>query len=264
MVYAKALKLSEYKDVFQVSSPDGTKHIVKTFKGWAKVHCHNNAKYTLNAIQLLSSHLTCARLPAWAELSEDDVSVRMELLSELFAGKLIFANNYVYFRQFFSEIYRIPNTHSWIKDIRESQVISEAIRNAIPAEQPMAIGFKGDAWGNVLLSKNALVLADVEDICLEPLGFSEVIALLEMTTAATSGKPEAIYALFWYPRIQPAFIDFLSQQQAIDVVMLARTAWEARIVSCGAWRKFCKIKIADWAVKHLLTMIDISHKRKPD
>lgn len=250
MVDAKALKLSHYKDVFRVTAPDGSHHIVKTFKGWAKIHCHNNAKYTLQAIQLLSAELSGVRLPSWVALDDDDVSVRMELLPELRKGKEVYPPQYKAYHHFFTELYQI-NAPDWVKDIRQSKVIAEEVLAAIPSDQPMALGFKGDAWGNVLLSRDTLVLADVEDICIEPLGFSEVIALLEMTTAATSGKPQALFGLFSLRSVQPAFIHFLTTSQAQSVIQLARLAWESRIVSCGKFRKACKVRIADQVVHRL-------------
>lgn len=254
MVDAKALKLSHYKDVFRVTAPDGSYHIVKTFKGWAKIHCHNNAKYTLQAIQLLTSELSCVRLPSWVALGDDDVSVRMELLPELRKGKEVYPLQYDVYHRFFSELYQI-HAPEWVKDIHQSKVISEEVLAAIPSDQPMALGFKGDAWGNVLLSRGTLVLADVEDICMEPLGFSEVIAILEMTTAATSGKPQALVGLFALRSVQPAFIHFLTSNQALTVVRLARLAWEPRIVSCGKIRKACKVRIADLVVQQLEKLI---------
>ncbi|MCT8125625.1 hypothetical protein H1D31_06250 [Alishewanella sp. BS5-314] len=255
MKQAKVLKLSQYKDVYQIPGENGKPFILKRFKGWAKIHCYNNASYTLHALTLLSGTLSSATVPTWAELGEDDVSVRMEFLPGLATGRPVFPADYQFYHRFFSELYQLPSIPEWVKNIRSSQVIPAQILSRIPDTQPMALGFKGDAWQNLLLQEQHLVLADVEDLCLEPLGLSEFVAILDMTTAATSGNFRALSGLFALQQIKPAFANQLTIAQATLVIEMARQIWETRLVHCGSIRKWFKVKIADWLVVKLLAKL---------
>ena len=180
----ETLKKNEYKRVERVFSKTGS-HVVKTFLGHSPENCERNARHTFAALTLLKEHFSDV-LSSPDVYALDGCSVTMGFLDELPRARQLDFTTLPAASAFFKRCYEVETNTALIWSIEDSIHATPKILQLMHSNFPIGLGFKGDLFENLRISRDRLMLADSETASVEPLGLSELILYVYLSAGGMS------------------------------------------------------------------------------
>lgn len=175
------LKQNEYKCVELISHGSGTPTITKRYSGHPKPDLDESTRYIYRSLDFFRESFSDILLsPRPLAMDLTCYQVEMEYLSELPNAKLLSLKTLNLANDFFHRCYAIDDDRGFLRTIHGSVTVTPAAQSLLDEGFPMRLGFKGDLGQNLCLEGNRLIFADIDSICLEPLGLSEVVLYAEL------------------------------------------------------------------------------------
>jgi len=249
------LKQNEYKCV-ELHQPSGKPpYISKRYSGQGNEQNRKNTQYIDQALhffyQEFSSILQTPR-PLSADL--DRYEVTMEYLPHLPNANRFSLKNLPKAQKFFERCYEIRDDRGFLRTVHDSVMATHAVKELLTTEFPVSLGFKGDLSENLCLGNVGIMLADIDSICLEPLGLSELVLYAERVS---SSYLHPILRSVFIPPVAPVAYKHLTEQQSLELGNAALEVIQLTMGSLPLWIQKVKLTMAH---HFMLSMISRFYK----
>lgn len=193
------LKQNDYKCVELIQNPDREPRIVKRYSGHPEPNLLENTRYIYRALDFFYDafkDILVSPRPISIDLNRHQVE--MEYLPNLQSAKRLTLLTAIRADSFFDRCYEIVDNRGFLRTIHDSVILTPKLNKLLSDDFPVALGFKGDLRENLVSFDDSLILADINSICIEPLGLSELILhaelyasfnLFKTLSASMSGLP---------------------------------------------------------------------------
>lgn len=213
---AEILKQNEYKCVELCHYDDGKPYIVKRYSGHSEEHLLDNTQYIYDALKFFYREFSSIlQTPSPYTICLSRHQVGMEYLPDLPKARLLNFSTLKLAAPFFQRCYEMNNDQGFLRSIRGSVITTPKISALLEMDFPLSLGFKGDLRQNLCLSNGKLILADIDSICLEPLGLSEIELYGELF-AATNLFPTIHASIQGIP--VPVTFNYLDKSKAAALI----------------------------------------------
>ena len=170
------LKLNRYKRVELLRSPSHLPFIRKRYSGHSEEDLKKNTRHDYHALAFLKQSFSdVIHTPTVLSWDPEKHEVTMEFLPELASADPIGFHNINATRPFFDRCYSVDNGGEFLDSMRDSVLASPSIVRLIDCGFPLALGFKGDFRDNAGILNGKPIIADIETMCLEPMGLTELV-----------------------------------------------------------------------------------------
>ena len=213
------LKQNKYKLVELIQKANGSGYVIKTFRGHPEHFLRKNAHHTFQSLSFLRTAFgNCVWSPMPLAWNPEKFTVQMEYIPELVGARSLSLKEAKRTFPFFERCYQINVPIDFLPSIMNSVLLTNAVRNLMEKGFPLCLGFKGDLYENLLLSKDSLIIADVETMCVEPLGLSELVLYCNFYASSEFFQ---ILRIFLSTPIIPIVSRFLAPQQLREINKVA-------------------------------------------
>lgn len=213
---AEILKQNEYKCVELCRHEDGKPYIVKRYSGHSEENLLDNTQYIHDALDFFYAEFSSIlQAPKPHAINLEKHQVEMEYLPDLPTAKLLDFSTLKLADPFFRRCYEMNNDLGFLRSIKGSVAETPKISSLLDVEFPLSLGFKGDLRQNLCLSDGELILADIDSICLEPLGLSEIELYGELFSS-TNCIPTILGAIKGFPT--PVAFNYLNEDSASTLI----------------------------------------------
>ncbi|NHN36714.1 hypothetical protein G8764_05345 [Pseudomaricurvus alcaniphilus] len=208
----RILKQNAYKCVKLQTDEEGQRYVSKAYSNQGAEQDRKNTQYIDQALTFFYRNFsTYVRVPEPLAVDLAGCEIRMEYLPNLPLARLLRLSDLSLAKKFFEACYQHNTDADFLRGIEGSVIMTPGLQQLLDSNFPLALGFKGDLSENLVLGGDELILADIDSICLEPLGLSELILYAER------------FASIWlYPTLRsllvapptPVAFQFLNKSQA--------------------------------------------------
>lgn len=240
---AKILKLNEYKCVELCHYEDSIPYITKRYSGHSEENLLDNTQYIYEALKFFHSEFSSIiQTPKPYALDLEKHQVEMEYLPGLPKANLLQLSNLRLADHFFNRCYEIRTDRGFLRSIKGSVVTTPKIALLLEKDFPSSLGFKADLRQNLCLSNESLILADIDSICLEPLGLSELELYGELL-ASTNFLPTVYSSIRGFPT--PVVFKHLNKESAKTLIEATLELLSLRMNNLLSPSKKLKLKLSE-------------------
>lgn len=247
----KILKQNEYKCVRLKQNTHGELFVSKSYSNQGKEQDIENTRYIDQALRFFYENFSDkVRVPRPISVDLDACEISMEYLPNLPTAKRLRLSELSIATPFFRACYQHRGDSGFLRGIDTSVIMTPGLKRMLEQGFPLSLGFKGDLSENLVIGDGELILADIDSICLEPLGLSELILYADQL--ASSKLYPAIRASLLPPR-KPVAFEFIKPDQAEMLINATIEVLNNRMGDTSTLIKIIKLRTAKALLTQLLS-----------
>lgn len=246
----QVLKKNAYKCVTLVSDDSGHPVVTKAYSNQGAEQDRENTRYIDQALTFFYDNFSnCVVIPKPLGVDLEKSEIQMEYLPNLPKAKYLRLPELVLAQPFFHACYQQQSDAGFLRGIKDSVIMNPELQQLLDSDFPQTLGFKGDLSENLVKGGDELILADIDSICLEPLGLSELIIYADHFSS--SWLLPALGAWITAPPAPVAF-EYLNRSQAENLINAALAVLTDRMKRVRQPLKALKYNLARMMLYRLL------------